>query len=507
LANKKPQKVILIADPDREVLRSLGNALHDEGYDVRAALDGSKALEKAILVHPELILFDEDCPLIAAKKFVQILRSNPRTEHIPVVVMIGKHADDSVGWGYREAFIRKPFNNDEFLSVVAATFRKMATAEEVREEGREIEGSLGQISLVDLVQIFNLNRKTGLLELSAEDQEAQIYVRDGSVVYAGCGRHGGEKALFRLLVWQTGTFAFTPERIAPEINIRRSTDILLLEGARQADELNRLRSELPADNVRLVPVPEFKQRYEGLHPVTQEIMNLLEFYDSVGSLVDHARVSDYEACRAIQTLIEKGVLRIAEAAPPPTGTECTEVADNEPLLQHDLLYELKVKVAAAGQPKDRVTRAKLCIICPVEDLLREFVGGIHKLPGMELQGQIEALRRGFGRLGSLHLSENFMLDWMLLPARPSLRPLWHPLGSGMVGGLVMHVSQDDNVLYRLSLLAQDLSRSSGMPVLQISPGNPPGDHDADASEPLMSPARVRQAVVQLLNQIGSTKRK
>ncbi len=503
MAIEKQQKVILIADPDREVLRGLGNALHDEGYDVRAALDGSKALEKAILVHPELILFDEDCPLIPAKKFVQILRSNPRTEHIPVVVMISKQADESVGWGYREAFIRKPFNNDEFLSLVAATFRKMATAEEVREEGREIEGSLGQISLVDLLQIFNLNRKTGLLELAADEKSAQIFVRNGSVVCAACGRHAGEKALFRLLEWQAGTFAFIPERAAPEINIRRSTDILLLEGARQADELNRLRTELPADNVRLVPVPAFKERYEGLHPVTQEIMNLLEFYDTVGSLVDHARVSDYEACRAIQTLLEKGVLRIAES---PTGTECAEVTDKQPLLQHDLLYELKVKVASAGQSKDRITRAKLCVICPVEDLLREFVAGIHKLPGMELQGQVEALRRGFGRLGSLHLSENFVLDWMLLPARSSLRPLWHPLGSGMVGGLVMHASQDDNVLYRLSLLAQDLSRSCGMPVLQISPDNPPGEQDQVDSAPMMSPARVRQAVVQLLNQIGTTKR-
>ena len=499
MVDNDQEKIILIADPDREVLRSLGNALHDQGYDVRAALDGSKALEKAILVHPALILFDENCPLISATKFIQILRSNPRTEDIPVIVMIGEDAKEDAGWGYREASIRKPFNNDEFLSLVASTFRKMATAKEVREEAREIQGNLSQISLVDLIQIFNLNRRTGLLEIKSEELEGHLYVREGNITHASTGRHSGEKALFRLLQWKAGSFAFIPEEITGDINIRRSSDVLLLEGARQIDELEQLRSDLPADHVRLVPVPELKERYEGLHPVTQEIMNLLEFYNTVGGLVEHSRVSDFEACRAIRTLLDKGVLQVAEV-------EEEEPEDQAPLLPHDIAYELKSRIAAAMKGQSRITRAKVCLICPVEDLLKDFVNGMNKLPGMELAGQVEALKRGFGQLGTLFVSENFMLDWMLLPAGNSMRPLWHPLGVGMVGGLVMHSSQDDQILYRLSLLAQELSTSGGVPVLQVTPKSLSAaldDGGAAVESSRLSPAKIREAIIGLLKRVGS----
>jgi len=77
---------ILIADPDLEAARGLSKALRQRGYQVHYAPDGSRALEVAVLRHPDLILFDEGCRLIEAKTFSQILRTNPRTEDIPVVL-------------------------------------------------------------------------------------------------------------------------------------------------------------------------------------------------------------------------------------------------------------------------------------------------------------------------------------------------------------------------------------------------------------------------------------
>jgi DNA-binding response OmpR family regulator len=487
------RKLILIADPDREVLRELGNAFHDRGYDVRASRDGSRALEKAILVHPDLVLFDDECPLISPKKFIQILRSNPRTEHIPVLIMRGQDGDDGGLWGYREAVIRKPFNADEVLSTVASIFRRMATARQVREEGREIEGSLGQISLVDLLQIFTLNRKTGLLEIKSAEIEGRIYVHDGGVVHASTGRHRGEKALFRLLQWREGSFAFIPEQVTGDLNIRRSTDMLLLEGARQADELNRLREQLPSDGVRLVATTEVKERFEGLHPVTQEILNLLEFYHTVGDLVDHARVSDYEACRAIRTLIDKGVLQAVE--------EVERAPDEEPLLGHEVLYELKVKLAARMFSSSRVTRGQICLMASEPGFLKEFVGGLRRLPGFELQGQLEALRNGFGLLGQLHLSENLVLFFMLLSAQPSLWPLIQPLGGARAGLAALYGPTSEQERYRFGLVVQQLTQASAAPLLQLCP---PDGVKADGCLTVdpADPGQVRSALVGLLHRMA-----
>lgn len=478
--------MVLIADPDRETLRDLGKALHDRGYDVRAARDGSQALEKAILLHPDIVLIEAACPLIPARKFIQIIRSNPRTENIPIVVMQAEESDESVMWGYREAFIRKPYNTDEVLSLVASTFRKMATAQEVREESREIEGNLAQISLVDLLQIFGLNRRTGMLELKSQGAEAYVYIQEGAVVHASTGRHRGEKALFRMLEWREGTFAFVPEQVTGDINIRRGTDTLLLDGARQADELARLRQVLPSSSARLIAEGEIRDRFEGLHPVTREITNLLEFYHTIDDLVEHARASDFEVYRAVSTLLDKGIVQVVpESIEEPRREE-------KPLVGHDVLYELKLRVGQEPYATDRHTRAKICVLCPDAAFLKSFVGGLRNLPGMELAGQLEALRQGFGLIGTLKLSESFLFDWMLLPVEPRLKPLWHPLGVGMVGGLVLHYDIDDQGFYRLNLMTHELSQHAGIPLIQMVP-------EGDGSS---MPSRVRNTVTRLLLQIA-----
>ncbi len=455
------RRLILIADPDRRVLKELGNALHDQGYEVRAARDGSRALEKTILVRPDLVLFDAACPLIGARKYIQILRSNPRTEHIPVVILGGAEVDESGPWGYREALIRKPFNTDEVTSLVASILRKMATAREVREGGQKIAGSLNQISLVDLLQIFHLNKKTGELSLSSRAGEGRVFVREGSVVHAGTGRHRGEKALFRLLQWREGSFTFDAGRTTSDANIRRGTDLLLLEGARQADEFARLRAELPPHPVRLRAVAERASRFEGLHPATQEILRLLEFYQTVDDLIEHARVSDFEACRVIRTLLDKGVLRPEEASGP-AGTE-----EAAPLLPQDQLFELRMRLSG-GMPGAQPTRARIALLSSDGALAREFAAGLARLPGCEPADMPRVLELGFGLLGGVVLSENVRVEVVLLPAERALRPLWGPLRTGACAAIALRPSGDPAAVYRLDALVQELV-ARGLPVVGAGP--------------------------------------
>lgn len=490
-SEQSAQPVVLIANPNREILRSLGNALHERGYDVRAARDGSKALEKAILAHPRAILFDEDCPLIAAKKFIQILRSNPRTEDIPVILMVGEDSD-TAGLGYREAFIRKPFNNDELLALVNTSLRKMATAEQVRGEEREIEGSLGQISLFDLLQIFHMNMKTGRLDVESPAGQARIFIRQGRVVHASLGRHLGEKALFRVVGWKEGNFAFVPEQTTEDANIRRSTEALLLEAARQADEMEQLRRELPAANVRLAAVADIKERYEGLHPVTKQIVDLLEFYDTVGGLVEHTRVSDFEACRALRTLLDKGVLRVVgrDLAP----------EQGQPLLDHEMLYELKVKIAASTPIPERRVRARVVIVCPGEERRRELLSAMGKVTGIELQSEIEVAGTGLGSAARLAPSDNFQLDFVFLPEHDWLRPLWPVLGLQAIAGLVVSAGGAGGE-YRANLAAQALQQRLRVPV-QLLPAPP--ENSGDRVRLLVE--AFREALTRLLEQASGRDR-
>src|SRR5688572_26785987 len=103
----KAARSILIADPDVETVRELKRVLKDD-YDVLLVKDGSKALEQSILKQPDLVLFDRQCPLIGATQFVRIIRANPRTEDIPIILMSDVPVGSASLPGFLQGVLVKP---------------------------------------------------------------------------------------------------------------------------------------------------------------------------------------------------------------------------------------------------------------------------------------------------------------------------------------------------------------------------------------------------------------
>src|SRR5512138_1615329 len=313
-----PIRKILIADPDPSTARSLAPALRQRGYQVHAARDGSRALQIAVLRFPDLVLFDERCPLVDARTFVRILRTNPRTETIPVV-LTGEAVDvDRARLG---TFLRKPFNLDEVLARIEQIFRRVDASKAVSADSREIEGNLAQIPLVDLLQILAVNRKTGRLAVEREGERAEIALDDGRVVDARMGAAVGEKALYRLLTRREGQFAFVPGTAPVEPRIERKIEELMLEGLRQADEVARLLPALPdaTDLLELAVHPS--EIPAGLHPVTEEVVALLDRKRRFDDVVDACRASDLEAMRAVLALLERGYARRSGGAAGASGAK------------------------------------------------------------------------------------------------------------------------------------------------------------------------------------------
>ena len=188
---------VLIADPDLEAVRALTRALRQKGFQVHYAPDGSRALEVAVLRHPDLVLFDEACRLLDARTFAQILRTNPRTERIPVVVTASSPDAERLRTTARDGYLRKPYNLAEVLGRIEHLFRRAEAAHEMQGDAHDIEGSLSQLSIPDLLQILGMNRRSGRLELTRGPERGEIAVADGRPVNARLGRVEGEKAAAR----------------------------------------------------------------------------------------------------------------------------------------------------------------------------------------------------------------------------------------------------------------------------------------------------------------------
>ena len=232
------RRKILVVDADP---RAVAAALRRRGWEVQAVRDGSRALHLAVLRPPDVVLVAQDAPIVDARTFVRILRANPRTAAIPVLVT-GTVADGERG--ELEDFLARPFDPDDVPARVEQVMRRPEAGRAVSPDAG-LRGDLQEVPLVDLLQMLSANRRSGRLVVDRDGARAEIVLEGGQVTDAVAGTCAGEKALFRLLERRQGRFSFSPQPAAGPGRISRGLEELLLEGARHADEVDRLLPSLP----------------------------------------------------------------------------------------------------------------------------------------------------------------------------------------------------------------------------------------------------------------------
>ncbi|MEO9044194.1 MAG: response regulator [Candidatus Dormibacter sp.] len=119
---------ILVVDDDSRLLRVVGMYLAMEGYEVTDALDGVAGLQEAEQDPPDLIIMDIMMPGMDGIRACTLLRSNPKTAHIPVVLFSALSGSDDVERARQSGanhLITKPFN----LVGLAAVVRDLCASE------------------------------------------------------------------------------------------------------------------------------------------------------------------------------------------------------------------------------------------------------------------------------------------------------------------------------------------------------------------------------------------
>lgn len=81
---------ILIVDDNQDLLSSLRFAisvLGDGEFQVETAKDGAEGLERVYEVHPDCVLIDVKMPTLNGYQLVHVLRGDPDTASIPLVIL------------------------------------------------------------------------------------------------------------------------------------------------------------------------------------------------------------------------------------------------------------------------------------------------------------------------------------------------------------------------------------------------------------------------------------
>ncbi len=298
---------LLLVDADPRSVRVLEVSLRKAGFTVTTASDGLDALAKLELSPPDLVLSDTRLPRLDGYGLVRRMKERPEWAQIPVVFLTSQRSIEDKIRGLElgvEDYLTKPIFVRDLLGRVNLLLARRthdSLASLPGSGGRtKFAGPLKDMAVVDLLQTFEVSRKTGVLLLTHDEEMAKVYFREGKVLDAELGRLRGEEAVYRALLWNDGQFEVHFCPVNHEDVIGTSTQGLLMEGMRRVDEWGRLLEQLPSlDTVFEVDVGQLVER---LNEIPDELNGVLRLFDGKHSLTEVVDASPFEDLSTLDTV-------------------------------------------------------------------------------------------------------------------------------------------------------------------------------------------------------------
>ena len=207
---------ILLADDNTDMRDYVRRLLQDQ-YEVIAVADGQEALDWCRNGLPDLVITDIMMPRLDGVELLRALRSDPRTETVPVIMLSARAGEESRLEGLHagaDDYLVKPFHARELLARVASQL----AAAQVRSEALKREQSLRRESETlaavarDLTGELDLHK---LLQKATDAGTKLIKAQFGAFFY----NHRNDQGE----VYQLYTLAGAPYEAFANFNMPRNT--------------------------------------------------------------------------------------------------------------------------------------------------------------------------------------------------------------------------------------------------------------------------------------------
>ena len=112
---------VLIVDDSPTQLQGLRLIVERMGHQVVTADDGAHGVAVAKKEIPDLVLMDVVMPNLNGFQATRQISKDPKTSHIPVILVTTKDQETDKVWGMRQgakAYITKPINEDQLVQTI-----------------------------------------------------------------------------------------------------------------------------------------------------------------------------------------------------------------------------------------------------------------------------------------------------------------------------------------------------------------------------------------------------
>jgi hypothetical protein len=196
-----------------------------------------------------------------------------------------------------------------------------------------MKGSLEEVPLADLFQLFKLGGHSGILLLRDGGRLAVLGLVDGEVVHAFAERASGREAIYLLFAWKTARFSFYKDLTLPERTVNVSTEHLVLEASRRGDESLEMRNKIPSLRTLIYRAPRLTDTLPGMQLSMAEwrVISVIGRRNTVGDIIKLSGISEFSALKILDSLLSRGLVTVGEEAVSKNTGSLNEAARSAPL--------------------------------------------------------------------------------------------------------------------------------------------------------------------------------
>lgn len=171
-----------------------------------------------------------------------------------------------------------------------------------------LRGNLAQLSLLDILRMLSTGNRSGRLDIRQGAKSGEIYLKNGNIVHSVTGTQLGEKGVYTLMGWLEGDFSFTPNIEPPERSIDTTTEQLLLEAGRQAEQWEDIKDVLSSTDAVFNISPSGSTNTVSLKPIEWQVLAQVNGERSVIEIAEFLELHEFEVARIIFSLTTAGLL-------------------------------------------------------------------------------------------------------------------------------------------------------------------------------------------------------
>lgn len=388
-------RIVLLIEPDVDVLGALASKLRARGLEVWIADGIERAIVRARAGLPDVVLVSEAVDWGVEQAFSEVAGLGA----LPCFRLVE----------HRGSVDAKSLFRDDLELIARRVHALPSRTPSVVPEASDFRGDLAQVSVVDLIQLLGANQRSGVLTLQTPLGTGEVRFGAGEVLDALYRRLEGKKALFRLLGEREGAFSFVGGVASSFLRrIDAPTNALLMDGIREIDEARELRSLLSlGDDALIALAPPQLDTPE----IDAMVLNMLATPRTLLELLDEVSALDLDVMRSVSELLAGGSVRRITG-----GTRRVELADADRL---GVLAALAKRIARPGfRDSTRVA------IAASPSRLLNVMASLGRIAEAVMPTEVVPTAPIPHVLATLRLGDAVELDVLGIPLVEAYAPLW-----------------------------------------------------------------------------------